>query len=301
MHDIIVIGAGPAGMTAALYALRAGKSVLLFEDTSYGGQIVLSQKVENYPAIEQISGMEFADNLMNQVTKLGGEMAFGRVTGIQGSGKEKKVITGDGEYPCASVIIATGVKHRRLGIPDEDKWVGAGESFCAVCDGAFYKGRDVAVIGGGNTAAADALLLAGYCRKVYIIHRRQQFRAENSLVEKMRASGNIEMVLDCIADSYIGNEKLEGLAVVNKVTGEKREIPLDGIFVAVGQIPDNAAFADTVDLDESGYILAGEDCRTSADGIFAAGDCRKKSVRQLTTAVGDGAVSGLAACEYIDR
>ncbi len=294
MYDIIVIGGGPAGLTAALYALRAEKKVLVLEGSGFGGQIVYTPKVENFPGTLSMSGAEFADKLVEQVLAVGGEVEFEKVVEIR-DGEIKTVITDSGEYTAKSIIIATGVKNRPLGVEGEEKLIGRGLSFCAVCDGAFYKGKTVAVVGGGNTAIEDAIYLSALAQKVYLVHRRQEFRAEPRLIKELKEKANIELVLDSTVSGFLKEEKLNGIEVTNKITLEKREIAVDGIFVAVGQIPQNKIFEGVVDLDEYGYIIAGEDCKTSTEGIFAAGDCRTKSVRQLTTAVGDGTVAAIAA------
>lgn len=296
MYDIIIIGGGPAGLTAALYALRAEKSVLVLEGSGFGGQIVYTPKVENFPGTLSMSGAEFADKLVEQVLSVGGEVEFEKVVAVE-DGEVKKVVTDSGEYTAKSIIIATGVKNRPLGVDGEEKLIGRGLSFCAVCDGAFYKGKTVAVVGGGNTAIEDALYLSAMAEKVYLIHRRQEFRAEPKLVKEIKEKSNIELVLDSTVSGFIKDEKLKGIEVTNKVTLEKRELSIDGIFVAVGQIPQNKMFEGVVDLDEYGYVIADEDCKTSAEGIYVAGDCRTKSVRQLTTAVSDGTVAAIAACE----
>lgn len=294
MYDIIVIGGGPAGLTAALYALRAEKSVLVLEGSGFGGQIVYTPKVENFPGTLSMSGAEFADKLVEQVLSLGGQVEFEKVVEVK-DGEIKTVVTDSGEYTAKSIIIATGVKNRPLGVEGEEKLIGRGLSFCAVCDGAFYKGKTVAVVGGGNTAIEDAIYLSALANRVYLIHRRQEFRAEPRLVKELKEKANIELVLDSTVSGFLKEDRLNGIEVINKITQEKREILIDGIFVAIGQIPQNKIFENIVDLDENGYIIAGEDCKTSAEGIYAAGDCRTKSVRQLTTAVGDGTVAAIAA------
>ncbi len=299
MKDIIIIGAGPAGLTAAIYALRAGKSVLVLEKELFGGQITYSPSVENYPGYKQISGNEFAENLIDQATSLGAEIELAEVVQIL-DGPVKTVITDSSRYECRSVIIASGSRHRHLGLPREEELVGAGVSYCAVCDGAFFKGKTVAVAGGGDAALQDAIFLSDRCQHVSIIHRRDTFRGEARLESILRSRGNVEFVMDSVIESLEGDKKLSGITVRNKKTGEERKLPLDGLFVAVGQEPQNAPFADIVALDASGYADAGEDCATKVPGIFVAGDCRRKSVRQLTTAVGDGAVAGLAAVNYIN-
>ncbi len=299
MYDIVIVGGGPAGMTAAIYGLRAGKTVMLIEGTTFGGQITLSPHVENYPGIAGMSGNEFAAALAEQVTALGVEMEYTKVTGIRDNKSSKTVITEDGEIEGKTVILATGVSHRKLGVPREEELTGQGVSYCAVCDGAFFRDMDVAVVGGGSTALQDAGFLSEYCKSVSIIHRRNEFRGESALVEKLKEKENVRFVLDSIVTELIGSDVLEGVKVKNKKTEEEFELKLDGLFVAIGQMPKNDIFGETVKLDEYGYILSSEDCMTSVPGIFAAGDCRTKEVRQLTTATADGSVAALAACKFI--
>ncbi|MBR6256491.1 MAG: thioredoxin-disulfide reductase [Lachnospiraceae bacterium] len=299
MADIVIIGAGTAGLSAAIYALRAGKSVIIFEQLAYGGQIINTPEVENYPGIKSISGFDFAQGLYEQAVALGAELKFEQVTGIE-DGAVKKVKTSGGEYECGAIILATGAKNRPLGLDREQELIGSGISYCATCDGAFFKGRAVAVNGGGNTALEDALFLSNYCSKVYLIHRRDEFRGEAKQVEKLKTKENIEFVLNSTITELVGDDELSGVKVLDKVSGESRLIEVDGLFIAIGQMPENAAFAPLITLDGAGYIVAGEDCKTNVEGIFAAGDCRTKTVRQLTTAAADGAVAALAACAYID-
>ncbi len=299
MYDIGIIGGGTAGMTAAVYGQRAGKRTIIIEGMNYGGQITVSPKVENYPGIASVSGAEFSMNLLDQAMALGAETELDQVTGIREEGGIKVIETDEKEYPCRTVIIATGVTHRHLGLEKEEKLLGAGVSYCATCDGAFFKGRDVAVIGGGNTALQDAEFLSNYCNKVYLVHRRDEFRGEAGLVEPLKRKDNVEFILSATVKDMIGENVVEGLLLNNKKTGEDFQISVSGVFVAIGQVPDNQLFAELVDLDESGFVAASEDCLTSHPGIFAAGDCRTKEVRQLTTAAADGAVAALAACKYI--
>lgn len=294
-YDIVIIGAGTAGLTAAIYAARAGKKVLILENESIGGQISTSPKVENYPGFSEISGMEFSDRLYEQASALGVELELDRAEKIIDNGESKTVKTEYGEFNCRAVIIATGVKHRHLGIEAEEKYMGRGVSYCAVCDGAFYKGKDVAVVGGGNSAVQSAIMLSNICNKVYLIHRRDEFRCEKKLSDEVRAIENVELVLNSTVKDLLGDGKLTTIVTENK-SGEVKEINAEGLFVLVGQIPENSSFADIINLDESGYIIAGEDCKTNVEGIFAAGDCRTKAIRQLTTAASDGSVSALAAC-----
>ncbi len=300
MYDIIIIGGGPAGLTAAIYALRAEKSVLVLEKMGLGGQIALTDRVENFPGIAEISGFDFAEALSGQVKSLGGEIKYENVVGIR-PGKEKIVVTQKNEYTAKSVIIATGVKNRLLGAEGEEKLIGRGVSFCAVCDGAFYRGKIVAVIGGGNTALQDAEHLSRVAKKVYLIHRRSEFRAEERLVRKLKTLENVEFLLETTVEKFCGEERLSGLDLISVVDGSKHHIDLDGAFVAVGKVPQNDGFKGLVLLNDGGYVVAGEDCLTSVEGVFAAGDCRIKEVRQLTTAVGDGSIAALAASKYIDE
>ena len=301
MYDIIIIGGGPAGMTAAIYGLRAGKRVLLIEGTTFGGQITLSPRVENYPGIIGMSGNEFAAALTEQIDALGAEMEYTTVTSIKTEGPDKIVVTEDGEFKCRSIILAVGVSHRHLGLEKEKELIGHGVSYCAVCDGAFFKGMDVAVVGGGSTALSEAVFLSQYCKSVSLIHRREEFRGEPKLVELVKNTDNIQMILNSVVTAFIGEDSLEGVEIRNKQTLEKSTLNIGGLFVAVGQIPNNEIFSEIVRLNEFGYILSSEDCMTSSGGIFAAGDCRTKEVRQLTTAVADGAVAALAACKYVDE
>ncbi|MDR1629705.1 MAG: FAD-dependent oxidoreductase [Oscillospiraceae bacterium] len=296
MKDVIVIGAGCAGMTAAVYALRAGKSVLILEGEGIGGQISFAPRVENFPSIASISGAEFSNNLFEQVVALGAEVELETVTKII-PGEDRHVVkTDSGEHACKSVVIATGVKHRHLGIAREHEL--AGISYCAICDGAFYKGRRVAVVGGGNSALQSAEFLAAYCEKVFLIHRRSAFRAEQSQVAALLKIPNVELVLDSVLTALEGEGELAAVQGQNVQTGEFFRLDAGGLFVTIGQIPENAVFKGLIALDADGYIDAGEDCHTNVPGVFAAGDCRKKEIRQLTTAAADGAVAGLAAAKY---
>ncbi len=301
MYDIGIIGGGTAGMTAAIYGQRAGKRTVIIEAMNYGGQITVSPKVENYPGIASVSGAEFSMNLLDQAMKLGAETELEQVTGIREEDGIKVIETEGKEYPCRTVIIATGVTHRHLGLDREEALLGAGVSYCATCDGAFFKGKDVAVIGGGNTALQDAEFLSNYCNKVYLVHRRDEFRGEAGLVEPLKRKENVEFVLSATVKELVGETVVESLILNNKKTGEDFQISVSGVFAAIGQVPENHAFAGLVRLDDSGFVAASEDCVTSCPGIFAAGDCRTKEVRQLTTAAADGAVAALAACKYISR
>lgn len=302
MTDVLIIGAGPAGLAAAIYVQRAGKKALLLEEYSYGGQIINTPEIENYPGIAKISGFDFATNLYQQAINLGAELVFEKAVEIEDK-NDKKIVKGSqgNLYEAKAVIIATGAKKRHLGINKEEELIGRGISYCATCDGAFFKGKDVAVNGGGNTALSDALFLSDYCNKVYLIHRRDEFRGEAGNLEALRKKDNVEFILNSSVSSLLGEEKLEGLELTYKLTGEKRQIKVSGLFVAIGQEPANEDFKNVTDLDKAGYIFAGEDMRTKTAGIFTAGDCRTKEVRQLTTAASDGAVAALMACEYCNK
>ena len=298
-YDIVIVGAGTAGLSAAIYAVRAGKSVIVLEATTHGGQIVNTPEVENYPGIKKISGFEFANNLYEQAKSLGAEVVYEKVIGIEVNGEEKIVHTAKEDYQAKAVILATGAKNRPLGLEHEKEWIGAGISYCAICDGMFYRGKEVAVAGGGNTALEDAIFLTNYCRKVYLIHRRDAFRGEEKLLQTLKEKPNVEFVLNANITRLIGEDGVDGVEVEDKNTHEKRIIDVMGLFVAIGQMPENSEFINVVDLDKGGYIEAKEDCKTKTKGIFTAGDCRTKKVRQLATAASDGAIAALAACEYI--
>lgn len=301
MHDIIVIGGGPAGLTAALYAARAGKSVLVLEQGGFGGQIALSPRVENYPGIPHMAGNLLADALVEQVLAQDVDVEVETVTAFSGENGAFTVTTEDGDHPCRAIILATGVTHRHLGLEGEEELVGRGVSYCAVCDGAFYHGRRVAVVGGGDTALQDALFLSATCAHVTLIHRRDQFRGEEKLVRQLQGCKNVDILLSHVPvslESLAG--ELRGVALRDLKSGREFNLPVEGLFLAVGQEPHNGQFADLIRLTAGGYVDAGEDCRTNVPGVFVAGDCRVKEVRQLTTAVGDGAVAALAACKYVD-
>ena len=301
MYDVIVIGAGTAGMTAGIYARRAGKTVLIIEKKKYGGQIINTPEVENYPGISKVSGFTFANNLYNQTRELGAEFKFEEVIKIQNNSGYKVVVTNKTKYQGKTVIIATGAKNRPLGVNNEDKLTGAGVSYCATCDGAFFRGKDVAVVGGGNTALEDALFLSDYCNLVYVVHRRNEFRGEKGLTDILKEKGNVKFVFDSVVKSIKGEQSVEGLEILNVKKNTLSEIKVQGAFIAIGQMPDNEKFSDMVELDGKGYIKADETCTTNTEGVFVAGDCRTKQVRQLTTAASDGAVAALAACSYINK
>jgi len=294
--DIIIVGGGPAGLTAAIYARRAGKSVLVLEKTTIGGQIASSPKVDNFPGLPGVSGAELGDRLYAQADELGARIELEEVLEIR-DGAPKTVVTDYGSYTCTALILATGTKHRSLGLPGED--ILSGISYCAVCDGAFYKDKDVAIVGGGNTALQDALFLSDLCRQVTVIHRRDQFRGDPILVEQLQKRENVQFVLETVVEELIGaNSALSALSLKHLPSGAVSQLPVHGLFEAVGQQPESQ-LAQALNLtDSQGFVPAGEDCLTAIPGVFVAGDCRAKEVRQLTTACGDGAVAALAACRY---
>jgi len=301
MYDVLIVGAGTAGMTAGIYVQRAGKKALVLDEKGYGGQIVNTATVENYPGFVNISGTEFTERIHEQAVELGVDFKVEKVKNVEKKDGVFVVSTGDSQYEVKSVIIATGVKNRELGIPGEEKFKGSGVSFCATCDGNFFKGRDIAIIGGGNTALEDAEVMSGIANKVYLVHRRDEFRGDKLTVKRLSVKDNVEFVLNSKPVEITGGFAVDGLKIENTEDGSQKTLKVDGIFVAVGQTPDNKAFEGLVKLDSTGYVDAGEDCVTSAEGIFVAGDCRTKKVRQLTTAASDGSVAAAGAVEYINR
>jgi thioredoxin reductase (NADPH) len=301
MYDIIIVGAGPAGLTAAIYARRAEKSVLIIEKESFGGQITHSPRVENYPGFTEISGNELADKLLEQIMVQGAEIELDEIVGISGEVGNYTVTGMVKSYQAKTVIIATGSHHRQLGIDGESRLEGKGISYCAVCDGAFFRGRTVAVIGGGNSALQDAMLLSDGCEKLYIVQNLPYFTGEERLQKILMTRPNVQIFYSSVVDRLLGNETLRGIEITNTESGERFSLTVDGMFVCIGQQPDNEAFASMVTLDGRGYVAAGEDCLTSSRGIFVAGDCRTKSIRQVTTATSDGAVAALAACKELDE
>ena len=298
MHDIVIIGAGPAGLTAAIYARRAGKSVLVLEKETFGGQITYSPKVENYPGFCELSGSELGEKLVEQAIFFGADIELDTAMSITDYGSYKTVRGEYSEYPARAVIIAAGSRHRQLGLPRENELIGNGVSYCALCDGAFMKGKEVAVIGGGNTALQDAVLLSDICSKVTIIQNLGFCTGEQTLVDKLKAKKNVSFIFNTIVDELVGEEELTALILENTETNTRERFNVNGIFVAIGQVPENAPFKNVCKLSEQGYIESDETTYTETDGIFAAGDCRTKEVRQLTTACADGAVAALAACKY---
>ena len=303
MHDIIIIGGGPAGLTAAVYALRAGKTVLVIEKNGFGGQIAYSPKVENIPGTISISGAEFADQLTEQAMNLGADVELENVIKAEKAGDTFAVTTEEGSvFEGRSLILALGVKHRMLGLPGEQELIGHGISFCAVCDGAFYAGQEVVMVGGGNSALQEALLLAEVCKKVTIVQNLPFFTGEQKLAEALQEKDNVEVHFSTLVTGYESKDgNLSGVTVRSEETGEEKTIPADGAFLAVGLVPENSAFAELAKLDDRGYFASGEDCVTLTEGVFVAGDCRRKAIRQVVTASADGAVAAMAACRYLDR
>ena len=302
MHDIIIVGGGPAGLTAAIYGLRAGKSVLVIEKNGFGGQIAYSPKVENIPGTIQISGAEFADKLTEQVMALGADVELENVISVE-PGETFTVRTEEGSvFEGKSVILALGVKHRMLGLEGEEELIGNGISFCAVCDGAFYAGQDVAMIGGGNSALQEALLLADVCRSVTVVQNLAFFTGEQKLADALVQKDNVKVLFSTVVSEYeTENGKLVGLKLHNDATGEESEILVDGAFLAVGLMPENEPFAALENLNDWGYFDTDEACCTKTPGLFVAGDCRSKRIRQVVTASADGAIAAMAACHYIEK
>ncbi len=296
MYDIIIVGAGPAGLTAALYAGRSNKKVLVLEAKAYGGQIVSAAKVENYPGIKSISGFDYATNLYNQVKDLGVEIKFETVLSIS---DDKKVVTNNNEYKSKAIIIATGSENRKLSLENEERLIGKGVSYCATCDGNFFKGKVTAVVGGGNTALEDALYLSDIASKVYLIHRRDNFRGEDKLVKELSKKENVELILNSNVVKINGEEKVESIVIKNNDENESI-LEINGLFIAVGQEPKNIMFKNVVDLDEKGYIISSDGVHTNTKGIYVAGDAREKNLRQLTTAVSDGSIAATTAIREME-
>lgn len=300
MYDIIVVGGGPAGLTAALYARRNNKTVLILDKDTVGGQITYSPKVENIPGFISVTGNEFAERMMDQVLEQGAELDLCQVTGIR-DGEVKTVLTDCGDFEARAVIIATGAKHRLLGLPGEENFIGNGISFCAVCDGAFYEDKTVAIIGGGNSALVEALLLAEHVKKLYVVQNLPFLTADEKLQKQLTERGNVEVILGTTVAALLGGDTFEGIVMNREEDGTKTPLSLDGMFIAIGLIPQNEAFADLIDLNGQGYADSDERCLTKTPGIFVAGDCRNKTVRQVTTAAADGAIAALAACKYLEH
>ena len=302
MYDIIVVGGGPAGMTAALYALRNGKRVLVLEKNGFGGQIAYSPKVENYPGSLQLSGSELAEKMLDQILAQGAEVELEKAVSVEDLGDRKTVRTEEGgAYDCRALILAPGVKHRLLGLPGEEELIGSGISFCAVCDGDFYRDQTVCVAGGGNSALQEAILLADKCRQVILLQDLPEFTGEKRLQELLFRRPNVRARVNVRITGLVLEEgQLVGLETEDRITGQPIPEVCDGLFVAVGLIPENEAFAGLARLDDFGYFASDESCTTASPGVFVAGDCRSKRVRQVTTANADGAVAAIAACRYID-
>lgn len=301
MYDIIIVGAGPAGLTAAIYARRADKKVLILERGTFGGQITYSPKIENYPGFNQISGNELAEKLVEQAISLGAEIEMTEVTGVVDNNGVFSVSCEDGDYIAKSVIIATGSKHRQLGLDREEEFIGNGISFCAVCDGAFYAGKTVAVIGGGNSALVEAVMLAETCEKLYIVQNLDFLTGEEKLANILKNKANVEIIYGTVVEALIGSEELDAIILKNEKTGEKTRLDIDGMFIAIGQVPENDIFADVTEINDRGYIVSDEACLTKTAGLFVAGDCRTKTIRQISTACSDGAIAALAAIRYLDN
>lgn len=297
MVDLIIIGAGPAGMTAAIYACRSGLSVQVLDKFSYGGQVALTSEVENYPGVLNANGSELSQLFYQQAKAAGAEFISADINHVELTGETKKVFTRRKKFEARAVIIANGVTRRKIGCPGESTFGGRGVSYCATCDGAFYKGKDVAVVGGGNTAIEDALYLSAICRKVYVVHRRDAFRAETYLVNALQRKDNVHYILNATVTEICGQEMVRCIRC-NTPNGE-RQIEVNAVFVAIGALPDNSIYASEVNVDKDGYFDAGEDCKTNAPGVFVAGDCRRKPIKQIVTATADGAVAATFAAEYI--
>lgn len=310
IYDIAIIGGGPAGYTAALYSGRAGYTSVVIEKMAPGGQMAITSNVENYPGFPAVDGFELAQKMLEGAERFGAESLFGEVTDVRLEGEKKRVAVdgadiasdGDSVIEARAVILATGASPRKLSIPGELEYEGRGVSYCATCDGMFFKGKTVVVAGGGDTAFEDALYLSNICEKVYLVHRREEFRAAASMVKRLKQKENVEFVLNALAKEITGeNGKVSALVYTDKTSGEQRELPTSAVFVAVGRTPDTALFKDAVKTDESGYVIADETCRTSVEGVFAAGDVRTKPLRQIVTACADGATAIKYAEEWLNN
>ncbi|MBR0480228.1 thioredoxin-disulfide reductase [Candidatus Saccharibacteria bacterium] len=300
-YDIAIIGAGAAGLTAAIYAVRAGKKTAVFEKLVAGGQIVNTPKISNYPGTPGISGAAWSQALEKQASDLGAEMIYDEVLQLEQVDNGFKLSTEDESYTARTVIVATGLNERKMEVPGEAKFIGRGVSFCATCDGSFYKDKTVAVVGGGNTALSDALYLSDLAKKVYLVHRRTEFRGEFALQEKIKTHKNVELVLGYMPIEVVGDKHVTGLKIREREGTLEKTLGVDGIFVAVGKIPSNQLIADLVELDEAGYAITDDRCSTKTPGLFVAGDGRVKELRQLVTATADGAISASSASEYLQN
>lgn len=298
-YDIIIIGGGPAGLTAAIYALRANKKVLIIEKSTFGGQMTYSPKIENYPGFSDISGNELGDKMVEHALSLGVDVEIAEALKIE-NGEVKTVVTDTDTFTSGAVIIATGAKHRCLGLDNEENLIGNGISFCAVCDGAFCNGKAVAVVGGGNSALQEAILLTENASKVYVIQDLDYLTGEERLAEQLTENTKVEVITSSKVTKLVGEGELEAIVIENSHTGAETTLNIDGLFVAIGLIPQNGAFFNVANLDTLGYITSDENCLTDTDGVFVAGDCRTKNIRQITTAVADGASAALAACKYLE-
>lgn len=301
VYDIIIVGAGPAGMSTALNTLRAGKKVLMIESDQIGGQMSYSPRVENYPAKNSIAGSDLADEMYEQIEKWGIEFTPEEVTKVTKEGNQFTVITDMDKYKSKSVVVATGARARHLGVPREEELLGHGVSYCAICDGQYYEGKDVALIGDANTGLQYAILLAGYCRHVYVCTLFDRFFAEKIHIKTLQSKNNVSIHHNLLLKEFIGDPELNGLRFENTQTKEKFEIDVSGVFIAVGQIPHNEPFAELVDIAKGGYIQADENCMTKTEGLFVAGDTRTKGIRQISTAISDGSVAAFYACQYLDK
>lgn len=301
MYDIMIIGAGPAGLTAGIYARRAGKSVLILEKETFGGQITHSPKVENYPGFPEMSGSDFGEKLVDQALRLGCEIELDRVSALQRDRERFRIIGENGVYDGYSVIIAAGSRHRELGLPRERELVGCGVCYCAVCDGAFYRGKRAVVVGGGNSALQEAVFLKDICADVTLVQNLDYFTGEESLLSILKKAENVHFMTGSVVSALIGKHALEEIRVLHTAAGKEEALQTDALFVAIGQEPDNGVFEPFVKLDENGYILADETCVLPEPGLFAAGDCRSKRIRQIVTAASDGAQAAIAACRYVDQ
>lgn len=302
IYDTVIIGGGPSGYSAALYASRAGLDTLVIEKMSAGGQMMLTDIIENYPGFKDgIDGFTLSENMRIQAEKYGAETVYDEISSCELSGTVKKLCGFSEEYLAKTVIIAAGASPRKLGLDKEEKLTGRGVHYCAHCDGRFYKDKTVAVIGGGNSAVADALYLSKLAKKVYLIHRRDTLRATKIYLQPLSQASNIEIIYDSVAEDIIGENRIDGLKIRNVKDSKARDIDCDGIFISIGRKPETDFLGDEIGLDDSGYIIAGEDTKTNLSGVFAAGDVRTKRLRQVVTAVADGAVSAELAMEYIER
>lgn len=298
MYDIIIIGSGIAGLTSAIYALNNKRKVLILESQTYGGQIINSNIINNYPGFLEISGFDLMTNIYNQVKNLGGVIKYEEVLEVT---KNKKIITKNETYEAKSIIISTGLAPRKLNLENEDKFIGKGISYCATCDGSFYKDKVVMVVGGGNTAIEDVIYLSNICKKVYLVYRRKELRKDVNLTEKLKTLSNVEIIYNSNIEKLNGDESLNSVDIINKDTEKITNIIIDGLFVAIGKIPSGNIFKDLLNVTENGYIITDEDCHTNIDGIYAAGDIRKKRLRQLVTAASDGAIAAIEAIKYINK